>query len=118
MVGYMGLNLPSDYERHVTGVMPTVSVGRLFVHLWELLEGQPAAARSFHQTMLPLLNFMMQSVEQLVAVEKSLLTRRGVLESAYCRAPRWDLDAYQLRELDRLCLAHAEWLPATIEWAK
>ena len=58
-----------------------------------------------------MLNFMMQSVEMLIAVEKLLLQRRGLLTSAYCRSPKWTLDAMHIAELDRLCLDLKDLLP-------
>lgn len=110
MVGYMGVSLPEDVERGAVAVMPTTSVSRIFVHLWNLLRDDPEQGRKFHQRFLPLLTFMMQSVEMLVAVEKTILHRRGSIASDYCRAPRCNLDAFHLREIDRLCSQYADWL--------
>lgn len=110
MVGYMGLSLPEDVERGAVAVMPTASVSRIFVHLWKLLHDDPEDGRKFHQRFLPLLTFMMQSVEMLVAVEKILLHRRGLIAADYCRAPGWNLDAFHLREIDRLCCEYSDWL--------
>jgi dihydrodipicolinate synthase/N-acetylneuraminate lyase len=102
LVGYMGLHLPEDFSRGVGGVMPTVSVCPLFVKLWRLLSEDPKEARLLHQQILPLLNFMMQSIEFLLASEKELLIRRGILSSSYRREPTIFLDSSQLEELDML----------------
>ena len=120
MVGYMGLHLPDDHARGAVAVMPTVSVVCAFVHLWKLLETKPDEAREFHQQILPLLNFMMQSVELLVAVEKVLLVERGVMEQATCRSPGWQLDEFQIRTIMRFRQQHGAWLdaPANVEVAK
>jgi dihydrodipicolinate synthase/N-acetylneuraminate lyase len=103
LVGYMGLHLPQDVKSGAVGVMPTVSVSRIFVQLFQLLQTRPEEGRKLHVRLLPLLSFMMQSVEMLVAVEKTILKRAGLLTSAYCRSPRWTLDVSNLAELDRLC---------------
>jgi 4-hydroxy-tetrahydrodipicolinate synthase len=111
MVGYMGLHLPHDVGRGAVAVMPTVSLGHAFVALFGLLKSDPEQGRRLHERLLPMLNFMMQSVEMLIAVEKLLLQRRGLLTSAYCRSPKWTLDAMHIAELDRLCLDLKDLLP-------
>jgi 4-hydroxy-tetrahydrodipicolinate synthase len=105
MVGYMGLHLPEDIERGAVAVMPTVSLVHAFVTLLGLLESNLDQGRKLHEQLLPMLSFMMQSVEMLIAIEKLLLQRRGLLTTAYCRSPRWTLDALQIAEMDRLCCA-------------
>jgi 4-hydroxy-tetrahydrodipicolinate synthase len=112
MVGYMGLHLPDDFRRRACAVMPTVSVAGAFLRLWSLLEVDMDAAVKFHQELLPLLNFMMQSVELLVAVEKIFLVRAGVVGSSYCRSPRWNLDELQLRDVERFSENYAAFLGA------
>ena len=110
MLGYMGLFLPQDVKRGAVGVMPTVSVAKGFVRLWQLLQESPEEGRKAHQRVLPLLQFMMQSVEMLVAVEKLLLVQRGWIADDYRRAPRWDLDEWQKREIETLCAEQSEFL--------
>ena len=111
MVGYMGLHLPDDIRRGVSGVMPTVSLGRAFVRVFELLHAGEDEGRRLHQKLLPLLNFMMQSVEMLIAVEKQLLVHRGILRSAQCRRPSWTIDSFHMAELEQYAAELAEWLP-------
>lgn len=102
LVGYMGLHLPEDFSRDLAGVMPTVAVTPALEAIWRLLDDDPEKARSLHQDLLPLLNFMMQSVEFLIACEKEILFRMGVLRSSYCREPAIHLDQTQKAELDLL----------------
>ena len=101
IVGYMGLHLPDDKARGVAGCAPSGSLGRAFVQLWNMLCQGGDEGWTFHQQLLPLLNFMMQSVEMLIACEKLLLVRRGIISSAYCREPAFHLDSFQLAELER-----------------
>lgn len=117
LVGYMGLHLPDDMRRGVSGVMPTVSLGRVFARLYELLcAGRDDEGRKLHHRILPLLNFMMQSIEMMIAVEKELLVRRGLLHSARCRQPAWTLDAFHRAELEQYVVELAEWLaPLSLE---
>jgi hypothetical protein len=41
----------------------------------------------------------MQSVEMLIACEKTVLAEAGILNSPFCREPGYSLSAAQLREL-------------------
>jgi 4-hydroxy-tetrahydrodipicolinate synthase len=114
MVGYMGLHLPYDIACGAVAVMPTPSVCRSFVELFRVLQTNPEKGRKLHERLLPLLNFMMQSVEMLIAIEKLLLQRRGLLASAYCRSPRCTLDALQIAELNYLCFSLNDLLPSSL----
>jgi 4-hydroxy-tetrahydrodipicolinate synthase len=100
LAGYMGLHLPEDVSRGLGGVMPTVSVSARFVRIWQLMAQDEQQARSLHCEMLPLLNLMMQSIECLIACEKELLVRCGIIRSAHCREPAYHLDSIQKCELD------------------
>jgi dihydrodipicolinate synthase/N-acetylneuraminate lyase len=99
LVGYMGLHLIEDFERGAGGVMPTVSIAPALVRIWHCLTEDRAMARELHVRLLPFLNFVMQSVEFLIACEKELLVDAGILDSAFCRAPAYTLDPTQRKEL-------------------
>jgi 4-hydroxy-tetrahydrodipicolinate synthase len=102
LVGYMGLHLPEDFSRGAAGVMPTVAVTPALAEIWRLLGEDPEKARGFHDELLPLLNFMMQSVEFLISCEKEILFRQGVLRSPHSREPAIHLDHVQRAEFDIL----------------
>lgn len=99
LVGYMGLHLPEDFTRGVGGVMPTVSIAPAMVKIWQLLDSQHEQAKELHAHILPFLNFVMQSVEFLIACEKELLVEAGILGCAVGREPATKLDAAQRAEL-------------------
>lgn len=110
LVGYMGLHLPEDFSRGVSGVMPTVAVTPALLEIWRLLHENDEEARRLHQEILPLLSFMMQSVEFLIACEKRILTGLGILRSPNCREPAIHLDRAQEAELDAHLLHLARWM--------
>jgi len=115
LVGYMGLHLPADFRRGCNGVMPTVSLSSAFVKLWQLLsQGNDQEAQLLHDDLLPLLTFMTQSIELLIASEKRLLVRRGILTAAYCREPEYRLDSAELAELEVHCLRLGKWLTPSV----
>jgi 4-hydroxy-tetrahydrodipicolinate synthase len=99
LVGYMGLHLPEDFTRGAVGVMPTVSIAPAMVKIWQLLNKQPEEAKELHSHILPFLNFVMQSVEFLIACEKELLVEAGIMGCAICREPGYRLDGTQRAEL-------------------
>jgi 4-hydroxy-tetrahydrodipicolinate synthase len=107
LVGYMGLHLPEDFTRGVAGVMPSVSICPAFVEIWSSLIQGDDRALELHRRILPLLNFMMQSIEGLIACEKELLLLSGIIRSNHRREPATHLDSIQRDELRRLasCLA-------------
>ncbi|MBI3962114.1 MAG: dihydrodipicolinate synthase family protein [Deinococcus sp.] len=111
LVGYLGLQLPDALARGAVGCMPSASLSEAFVHLFGLLQSGGDEGHAFHQRLLPLLNFMMQSIEMLIACEKALLARRRVIATAYCRQPAFALDQYHLAELERHVQDLAQWLP-------
>jgi dihydrodipicolinate synthase/N-acetylneuraminate lyase len=115
LVGYMGLHLIEDFERGASGIMPSVSIAPAFVRIWRSLSGDIAAAKELHARLLPFLNFVMQSVEFLVACEKALLVDAGIIDSAFCRAPSYALDSVQRKELqwhrDRLAASIVQFPP-------
>jgi 4-hydroxy-tetrahydrodipicolinate synthase len=110
VVGYMGVNLPHDYECGAIGVMPTVSLCPGFVEIWRLLVGKDSGALVLHQALLPLLKFMMKSIEFLIASEKQLLQDRGVIRSKYCRRPSHTMDRTERGELTEYASRVAPWL--------
>jgi 4-hydroxy-tetrahydrodipicolinate synthase len=110
VVGYMGIDLPQDYERGSQGVMPTVSLCPAFVEIFRLLVNKDPSALVLHQTLVPLLKFMMRSIECLIASEKQLLQLRGVIRSNYCRKPSYNLDFAEQAELAELASRVAPWL--------
>ncbi|MEO6964895.1 MAG: dihydrodipicolinate synthase family protein [Acidobacteriaceae bacterium] len=99
LVGYMGLDLPDAVVAGCSGCMPTASLVRPFVKIWRLLQSNPEDGRHEHQRLIPLLQYMMQSIEFLVAAEKHLLLKRGIIRSSYCRKPCERLNNDQLDKL-------------------
>lgn len=110
VVGYMGINLPKDHACGSVGVMPTVSLCPGFLEIWRLLVEKDPSAEALHETLVPLLSFMMRSIECLIASEKYLLKYRGVIRSRYCRRPSYNLDRAELAELAEHASHMAPWL--------
>lgn len=109
LIGYAGLHLIDAHQRGAVGVQPGCSFVELYVAIWTALEaGDDERARTLHARLVPWLAYWMQSVELIVAAEKEISVRRGLIRTAHCRAPGWRLDAVELRGIDLFCSTFAK----------
>lgn len=112
LVGYAGLLLPDALRRGAVGVQPGCSFTELYVRIWRSWQdGDLDAATALHRRMLPWLAYWMQHVELIVAAEKLVSLRRGIIASARCRAPRRVLDREEVRAVDAFLTEFADLLP-------
>lgn len=111
MVGYGGVMLPDALRRGAIGVQPGCSIVELYVRIWDLWQaGDHEQAEALHRRALPYLAYWMQSVDLIVAAEKTISARRGLIATATCRHPRHDLDEEELRGVDRFLAEFADLL--------
>lgn len=111
VVGYGGVQLPDAMRRGAVGVQPGCSFVELYQRIWLLWEsGEQDAARQLHGRMLPYLSYWMQSVELIITTEKLISQRRGLIDSAYCRRPAYELDGEETAQVDRFLAEFAELL--------
>jgi 4-hydroxy-tetrahydrodipicolinate synthase len=102
LVGYAGLQLPDALRRGAVGVQPGCSFAELYLRVWSYWSaGEQDAAVALHTRMLPYLSYWMQGVELIIAAEKLITQRRGIIASAHCRAPAHALDAEEVRMVDQ-----------------
>jgi 4-hydroxy-tetrahydrodipicolinate synthase len=112
LVGYAGLQWPDAHARGAVGVQPGCSATELYVAAQRLLDsGDEAGFRALHTRALPWLSYWMQSVELVVAAEKLVLQQRGIIESAYCRSPRYVLDSREAAAVGSFLAEFREYLP-------
>lgn len=108
LVGYAGLQLPDAMMRGAIGVQPGCSFTELYVKFWQLWESDDqASALALHARMLPFLSYWMQSVELIVAAEKLISKRRGLILTATCRAPAHSLDPLEVAQVDAFLIEFA-----------
>lgn len=102
VVGYGGVQLIDALRRGAVGVQPGCSFVELYLRVWKLWsDGEYEQANDLHARMLPYLSYWMQGVELIVAAEKRISWRRGLIESDYCRAPCHQLDLEEQAMVDR-----------------
>ncbi len=98
-----------ELARGARGTMPACEITELHVRmLGAFAAGRHDAARDLFERTLPLLN--MQAVFRW-RLTKAVLQRRGLIDSAYVRAPGPELDRYDRAELDVLLARLADLLP-------
>jgi 4-hydroxy-tetrahydrodipicolinate synthase len=111
VVGYAGLQLPDALRRGAVGVQPGSSFVELYQAFWQLWDSDRPAALELHRRMLPYLSYWMQSVELIIAAEKLVSWRRGLLDSAHCRAPARSLDEQERTMVEDFLTEFSDLLP-------
>lgn len=102
VVGYAGVQLTDALRRGAVGVQPGCSFVELYLQVWGYWSaGQQERAVQLHTRMLPYLSYWMQGVELIIAAEKLISQRRGIIASAHCRAPAHILDPEEVRMVGR-----------------
>lgn len=98
-----------ELSRGAKGTMPACEITELHVAMFDRFHrGDEAGARNLFERTLPLLN--MQAIFRW-RLTKAVLQRRGLIESAFVRAPGPELDRYDRVELEALLARLADLLP-------
>jgi dihydrodipicolinate synthase/N-acetylneuraminate lyase len=96
--GYAGVQLPDAIRRGAVGTQPGCSFTELYVELWHrFTTGDETGGRDLHRRLLPYISYWMLDTELIIAAEKLISVRRGLFDSAHCRAPAHRLDTEERR---------------------
>jgi 2-keto-3-deoxy-L-arabinonate dehydratase len=99
--GYAGLYMLQMLAAGGKGVMPGCSFTEVYVRIYRhWLNGEQQQADALHQALLPYIQRWMSHCEYIIQVEKTILKRRGIIASDYCRRPGWQLTAEDNRMID------------------
>ncbi|MDY6314630.1 MAG: dihydrodipicolinate synthase family protein [Clostridia bacterium] len=100
-VGNAGFQLIECMDRGAVGAMPGCSMFDVYLDIYNnYVRGNREQAIELHNRLLPMLNHIRQNVEQIIAFEKRILCRRGIIKTDYCRKPSYDTDEYFDRLFD------------------
>ncbi len=93
-VGNAGYQFIECFDRGASGAMPGCSMFDLYLKMYDqYTAGDREAAMETHSRyILPILNHIRQNVEMIIAYEKRILYRRGIIASPYCRKPTFVTD--------------------------
>ena len=98
--GLAGIQFPDSLRAGCVGMIPAADLFDPQVRIYELMRtGTPeaiAAAERIHRELLPLLVFMMSSVENFIAYGKHLLAQRLGLENGDARQPSVPVTSFGL----------------------
>ncbi|MFE2561852.1 dihydrodipicolinate synthase family protein [Streptomyces sp. NPDC059352] len=101
-VGYAGLQLADGLQRGIAGVQPGCSFTEVYQRIWTLWHrGDRDDALALHGRLVPYLAYWMQEVELIIAVEKLISARRGLIDTAHCRKPTRRLDEQEAAVVER-----------------
>lgn len=110
--GYAGVQLPDAWRRGAVGTQPGCSFTEIYVEIWRrLTSGDEAGGEDLHRRLLPYISYWMLGTELIIAAEKQISYRRGLIDSPYCRRPAHILDAEELRRIDVFLEEFADLLP-------
>ncbi|MBM3568842.1 MAG: dihydrodipicolinate synthase family protein [Alphaproteobacteria bacterium] len=101
--GRGGLELPDNRRAGCVGMIPGGECYDLQARIWRLLEqGQEREAEALYASILPLILFLMQSMDQFLCYGKRLAARRLGLGPVQDRAPAMRPSEFGLAMLERL----------------
>ncbi|GDX05423.1 dihydrodipicolinate synthase family protein [Buttiauxella sp. A111] len=100
--GYAGLYMLQMLAAGGKGVMPGCSFTEAYVRIYRHWQnGEQQQAEALHQALLPYIQRWMTHCEYIIQVEKTILARRGIIATDYCRRPGWQLTAEDSQLIDR-----------------
>lgn len=103
--GSGGILLIDSYRRGIVGTMPGMDLLDGIVKLWQALEREDdSTAYDVYFPICALVTLQMQAgLDGFLAIEKHILVKRGLFESARTRTPcGWTMDAETAVEVDRI----------------
>ncbi|MFP2506181.1 dihydrodipicolinate synthase family protein [Buttiauxella gaviniae] len=90
--GYAGLYMLQMLAAGGKGVMPGCSFAEVYVRIYRhWLNGEQQQAEALHSALLPYIQRWMSHCEYIIQVEKTILMKRGIIATDYCRKPGWPL---------------------------
>jgi 4-hydroxy-tetrahydrodipicolinate synthase len=93
LVGYAGINMIESFDRGAVGVIPGCSLFDVYLEIYDRYRtGDREGALALHDSLVPFLNHARQEPPMLVHYEKTILVRRGVIDTATCRPPAFHPD--------------------------
>ena len=102
--GIAGIQMPDSLRAGCVGMIPAVDLFDPQVRIYELMrQGTPdavAEAEAMHRDLLPLIVFMMSSVENFIAYGKQLAARRLGLENSAARQPSVPVKDFGLQVME------------------
>ncbi|MDO6498809.1 dihydrodipicolinate synthase family protein [Photobacterium sanguinicancri] len=101
MNGYAGLYMLDMLEVGGKGVMPGCSFTEIYNAIYQLWQdGKKQQAQALHTLLFRYISKWMTHCEYIIAVEKEILVRRGIIATNYCRKPDYPLSELDHQDID------------------
>lgn len=111
MNGYAGLYMLDMLQHGGKGVMPGCSFSEIYVAIYQLWnQGEKQKAVTLHKELLGYITRWMTHCEYIIAVEKEILFRRGIISDGYCRKPDYPLSDEDFAHIDQFLRHFSKWL--------
>ncbi len=108
MNGYAGLFMLDMLSIGGKGVMPGCSFAEVYVQIYQhWMRGNDNQARELHEKLFEYIIEWMGHCEYIIAVEKRILQKRGVINSDYNRKPDYQLDALDEQRINQFIIDFA-----------
>ena len=99
--GYAGLYMLDMLSIGGKGVMPGCSFSEIYVDIYNYWQmGKIEQAKEIHSKLLKYISKWMTHCEYIIQVEKTILHKRGIISSDYCRRPNYPLTLEIIKEID------------------
>jgi 4-hydroxy-tetrahydrodipicolinate synthase len=110
--GYAGVQLPDAIRRGAVGTQPGCSFTEIYVEIWRrFVNGDTEGGYELHRRLLPYISYWMLDTELIIAAEKLVSARRGLIATSRCRNPGHRLDGEEVAMVDRFLAEFADMLP-------
>lgn len=100
--GYAGLYMLDMLQVGGKGVMPGCSFTEIYIEIYNLWKaGLREEAKMRHASLFEYIKEWMTHCEYIIKVEKTILQKRGIIATDYCRHPNFELSARDLHRIDQ-----------------
>lgn len=101
LVGWGGIFWAEGVQSGALGVQPGCALTDLYMWAQQALDaGDFAEFEKRLNRFIPWISLWIANLEQLIAIEKSILQRRGIIATSYCRRPTTSWDATVEKTID------------------
>lgn len=102
LIGYAGVQMPDVLRRGAVGIQPGCSFVEIYLEIYRRFRANDLEGMdTLHQQILPYISNWMQGIEMIIRAEKTILQRRGLIASDYCRHPTYTLDQPELNQIEQ-----------------
>lgn len=100
--GYAGLYMLDMLQIGGKGVMPGCSFTEIYIEIYNLWKaGRSEEAKIRHAALFEYIKEWMTHCEYIIQVEKTILQKRGIISTDYCRHPNFELSPRDYHRIDQ-----------------